>query len=55
MFTVDLSLPFSALLIVVAGAVGYAVRGEERRLDADVDRDTPELRAFEQRQRKLGR
>lgn len=56
MFTVDLSLPFSALLVLIAGAVGYLTRGAViQRGHTDVDR-TAEISAFEQRnQRTLGR
>lgn len=55
MFTVDLSLPFSALLVIAAGAVGYWARGvDDRGFSGDVDRSTAAMQEFEKRNQKLG-
>ena len=49
---VDLTLPFAALLVLVAGAVGYwtgRTHIHGRGFTGDVDRKSPDVIAFEKR------
>lgn len=53
MLTVDLSLPCAAVLVLAAGFAGWWTRGEARReFSDDIDRTTPDIRAFEKRNQR---
>ena len=51
--TVDLSLPFSAILVIVAGLVGrWTAKNEHLRQTEGIER-TPDIQKFEQRHQHL--